>query len=83
MITVYPVLRQRIKQTGVSWADLAAAAGIKPFVFHLKIWGIKRWTLPEVVRLCGFFNTPDAERLFVRNYYKQQFLESQGKNTNV
>ena len=80
MIALFPVLRQRIKQTGVSWAELAAVTGTNPFIFHLKMWGIKRWTLTDVVRLCGFFRTPDAEHLFVRNYNKQQFLESQEEN---
>lgn len=83
MIAVYPVLRQYIKNTGVSWRELAAVAGIHPFVFHMKMWGIKRWTLAEAVRICGFFNTPDAERVFVRNNNKQQFLESQEEIGNV
>jgi hypothetical protein len=82
MIALYPVLRQRIKQTEISWCELAAATGINSFAFHLKMWGIKRWNLTEVVRICGFFNTPDAEHLFVRNYNKQQFLESQEENGN-
>jgi hypothetical protein len=83
MIAVYPVLRQYIKNTGVSWHELAIVAGIHPFIFHLKIWGIKRWTLTEAVRICGFFNTPNVELVFVRNYNKQQFLESQEKTGNV
>ena len=80
MIALFPVLRQRIKQTGASWAELSAVAGMPSFVFHLKMWGIKRWKLTDVVKICGFFSTPNAEHLFVRNYNKQQFLESQGKN---
>ena len=83
MITLYPNLRQRIKQAGVSWAEVAAAADISSFEFHLKMWGIKGWTLTDAVRLCAFFRTPDGEHLFVRNYNKQQFLESQEENTNV
>ena len=79
MITVYPVLRQRMKEQGVSGKELAAVAGITRIAFQLKMWGIKRWTLTEAVRICCFFRTPDAEHLFVRNYNKQQFLESQGK----
>lgn len=83
MITLYPALRQRIKQTKVSWRELAAVTETNTFAFHMKMWGIKGWTLTDVVRLCAFFRTPDAEHLFVRNYYKQQFLESQGKNNHV
>ena len=47
------------------------------FIFHLKMLGIKRWTLTDAVKICGFFRCPDTEHLFVRNYNKQQFLESQ------
>lgn len=83
MITVYPVLSQRMKEHGVSGRELAAIAQTTVLAFYLKMWGIKRWTLTEVVRICGFFRTPDAEHLFVRNYNKQQFLESQEENGNV
>lgn len=68
MIPLYPVLRQRIKETGISWAELAAIAKISSFAFHLKMWGLRPWTLTDAVRICGFFRTPDAEHLFVRNY---------------
>lgn len=70
MITVYPVIRQRMKDFEVTNRELATILGISLVEFHLKMWGIKRWTLTDAVRLCGFFNTPDAEHLFVRNYNK-------------
>ena len=82
MITVYPVLRQRMKEHGVTNRELAAVTGDSLIAFRLKMWGIKRWKLTDVVRICGFFRTPDAEHLFVRNYNKQQFLESQEENGN-
>ena len=82
MITVYPVIRQRMKDFEVTNRELAAILGISLIAFQLKMWGIKRWTLTDAVRLCGFFDTPDAERLFVRNYNKQQFLESQEEKGN-
>lgn len=83
MITLYPNLRQRIKQAGITWAEVAAVAGVSPFCFHLKMWGIKGWTLTEGVRLCAFFRTPDGEHLFVRDNNKQQYMESQEENANV
>ena len=78
MITVYPILRQRMNECNVSNRELAAAIGVKRIAFALKMWGIKRWKLTEVVRICCFFRTPDAEHLFVRKHSKSQFLESQG-----
>ena len=83
MITVYPVIRQRMRDFEVTDRELARILGISWIAFQLKMWGIKQWTLPDVVKLCGFFNTPNAEHLFVRNYNKQQFLESQEENGNV
>lgn len=77
MITVYPVLRQRMREHGVTNRGMAAVIGDNPIAFKMKMWGIKRWTLTDAVKICGFFRTPDAEHLFVRNYNKQQFLESQ------
>lgn len=68
---------------GVTNKELAAVLGISRIAFQLKMWGVKRWTLTDAVKLCGFFSTPDAEHLFVRNYNKRQYLESQGENGNV
>lgn len=82
MIALYPVLRQRMRQSRVSWSELSAVCGMTLFAFHLKMFGIKRWTLTDAVKICGFFRCPDAEHLFVRNYNKQQFLESQEENGN-
>ena len=83
MITVYPVLRQRMKEHCVTCRELSAVIGVNRITFTLKMWGIKRWSLTEAVKICGFFRCPDTEHLFVRNYNKQQFLESQEENSNV
>jgi hypothetical protein len=72
MIKVYPRLRQYLKENEISWWELSAVAGINMFNFHLKMFGIKRWDLTEVVRICCFFRCPDAEHLFVRNHSKSQ-----------
>lgn len=82
MITVYPVLRQRMKEHDVTSRELAAVIGDNPIAFQLKILGIRRWTLTDAVKICGFFSCPNAEHLFVRNYNNQQFLESQEENGN-
>lgn len=72
MITVYPNLRQRMKEIGVTDRELAKELGISRISFQLKMWGIRGWTLTDAVRLCAFFRTPDAEHLFVRNHSKRQ-----------
>lgn len=73
MITVYPVLRQYMEKQDVSIRELAAIVGIKKVDLYLKMCGIKRWKLTEVLRICCFFRTPDAEHLFVRKHFKSQF----------
>jgi predicted transcriptional regulator len=72
-----------MEEHGVSVTELSAVLGISRIAFYLKMWGIKRWNLADAVKLCGFFHTPDAEHLFVRNNNKRQFLESQEENGNV
>lgn len=64
MITVYPVLRQRMRDQNMGLKELAAVANVNTFTLCLKMWGIKRWTLTEAVSICCFFRTQDVERLF-------------------
>lgn len=70
MIPVYPVLRQRMREQGIGSKEVAAAAEISLLAFYMRILGIKQWELPEVVRICCFFRTSDAEHLFVRKHTK-------------
>ncbi len=67
MITVYPVLRQHIVENRITIKELAAVAGIGRFPLLLSLFGLRKWKLPEAVRLCCFFQTPDAEKLFYKN----------------
>lgn len=83
MIKSFPVLRQHMRESNVCWKELAVVAGVNSFTFHLKMWGIKRWKLTEVLRICCFFRVPDAEHLFVRKHSKSQFSKSQGENYHV
>ncbi len=80
MITAYPILSQRMREQGVSPKELAAIAQINIVSFYLKMLGIKQWNITEVLRICCFFRTPNAEHLFVRKHSKSQFLESQEKS---
>lgn len=64
MITVYPVLRQSMREHNTTLRELAAITNINIITLCLKMWGIKRWKLTEAVSICCFFNSSDAERLF-------------------
>ena len=74
MITVYPILRQRMKEQGVKSKELAAVASVSIVEFYLKMLGVKQWKMTEVLNICCFFRYPNAEHLFVRNHSKSQFL---------
>ena len=70
-MALFPNLRRQIKQVGVSWVDVAAAGKMNIFDLHLKMLGLRRWTITDAVRLCGFLRSPDPEHLFVRKHCKR------------
>lgn len=68
MITCYPIIYRKLVETKTKYKELAAIANIDIFTLHLKMLGIKRWKLTEVVSICCFFNTQDAEHLFDKKF---------------
>lgn len=64
MISAYPALRQRMRESGISYRDLAKIAEVDTITLYFKMIGIKRWKLTEAVRICCFFNTQEVEHLF-------------------
>lgn len=64
MITVYPILRQLMRNHGTTSKELAAIAEIDMVTFYLKMCGIKRWKLTEALKICCFFHSPNVEHLF-------------------
>ena len=67
MITFYPTLRQHMKEKGITNKELAAIAGMNRFALCLTLWGMREWKLTEAVKICSFFRTPDAQKLFYKN----------------
>lgn len=72
MITVYPVLRQRMRDQNITYKELAAVVGINRMALCLSMWGIRRWKLTEAIKICSYFRTNDVENIFVRNHFKSQ-----------
>lgn len=64
MISFYPVLCQYLRDHNISYKELAEVTNVNIFTLHLKMLGLKRWKLTEVLRICCFFRTNDAEHLF-------------------
>lgn len=84
MITVYPALGQLMARNGTTLKELAEIADTNIVSLAFKMLGIKRWKLHEAVRICCFFHTQNAERLFqkgrvrsVRKYYNIHSNRSQ------
>ena len=67
MITVYPVLWRYMRDQGVTIGDLATVANTSKIAVHLKLAGIKRWKLTEVLRICCFFRSHDSELMFEKS----------------
>lgn len=63
---VYVELQRRMDDKDVSDKELAAVAGINRLSFYLKMRGIMRWKLAEVLRICVFFKDADIDSLFLR-----------------
>ena len=66
MKNTYPNLREKMADFGISVGELAAIAGIGTLKTRLKLMGILRWKLTEVVSICRFFSVTDVEKLFVQ-----------------
>lgn len=73
MITVYPVLCQSMRKNGITRRELAAILNVTKFALYLRMCGIKRWKLTEVVKICCFFRTHDAEHLFEKRGCSEMF----------
>jgi hypothetical protein len=70
MITVYPVLRQLMREKGINFKELADIANMSRIECCLSLLGIRQWKLTEAVNICCFFCTENLERTFVRNHFK-------------
>ena len=66
MNTVYPNLKKKMTENGVSPFDLARHCEISKLSCLLKLYGILPWKLTEVLSVCRFFDDANAELLFVR-----------------
>lgn len=62
------MLKRKMRECGTTSRELAAVTGITTFGVYLRLWGLKPWKLTEVLRICCFYNTTQAETLFVREY---------------
>lgn len=66
MIVAYPNLQTAMDQRGVSVADLAKLIDRSEEIVHLKLRGVREWTLSEALAICRYFQYSDFRSLFLR-----------------
>jgi DNA-binding Xre family transcriptional regulator len=66
MQTVYPNLCAAMKQRGASVKNLADVIGVSEEIVHLKMRGVRDWTLSEALAICRYLRYPDFRNLFLR-----------------
>jgi hypothetical protein len=63
---IYPYLRKKMLDCGVSDIDLAELLNVEVSVITDKMRGVLPWYLHEALHVCIYLNTSELEKLFVR-----------------
>ena len=66
MRIVYPNLQAAMEQRGASIKNLADVIGLSEEIVHLKMRGVRDWTLSEALAICRYLHNPDFRNLFLR-----------------
>ena len=66
MDSLFPNLHAALKKRGVSIKDLAEVIGRSEEIVHLKLRGVREWTLLEALEICRYLQYPDLKTLFLR-----------------
>jgi DNA-binding Xre family transcriptional regulator len=66
MNSLFPNLSAAMKRRGVSIKNLADVIGLSEEIVHLKMRGVREWTLLEALTICRYLEYPDFRGLFLR-----------------
>jgi DNA-binding Xre family transcriptional regulator len=66
MNSLFPNLQAAMKQRGASIKNLADVIGLSEEIVHLKMRGVRDWTLSEALAICRYLHYPDFRNLFLR-----------------
>lgn len=66
MDSLYPNLDAAMAARGVSVGKLAEIVGRSEEIVHLKLIGVRDWTLSEALAICRYLQYPDFRKLFLR-----------------
>lgn len=66
MDSLYPNLDAAMATRGISIGNLAEIIGRSEEIVHLKLRGVRDWTLSEAVAICRYLQYSDLKKLFLR-----------------
>ena len=66
MDSLYPILQAVMETRGVSVGNLAEIIGRSEKDVHLKLRGVREWSLSEAVAVCNHLQYHDLKKLFLR-----------------
>lgn len=61
---IYPNVVSEMGKRGLDYRDLAEILGISEHAAYRRLRGFAGWKLHETIRLCRYFEIPDAAWLF-------------------
>ena len=64
MNVIYPNLDKKLKENGLTYADLAKELCLPDDTLSQKIEGLLNWRLAEVICICRLLQESDAKFLF-------------------
>jgi hypothetical protein len=66
MNVVYPNLHKAMLERGVTVNQIAEAVSLSEDIVHLKLLGVREWSLLEAVTICRLLQYSDLKQLFLR-----------------
>jgi DNA-binding Xre family transcriptional regulator len=66
MDSLFPNLQAIMAQRGASIKNIADILGLSEEIVHLKMRGVRDWTLLEALEICRYLHYPDLRFLFLR-----------------
>ena len=66
MTSLYPNLDAAMAAQKVTARDLGKAIGCSEEIVHLKLRGVREWSLLEAVTICRYLQYNDLKKLFLQ-----------------
>ena len=63
--SVFPNIEAELQARDMNYRELAPIIGVSELAAYRRMAGITKWSLPEAIKLCWFFNGADINHLFL------------------